>query len=59
MVCANLTGDDPQHAATMIRFALRAQEAAALVPRPDIVGPGGSDDGGLKMRIGEIIIGAS
>ena len=39
---------DPQHAATMVRFALRAQEEAAMVPRPDV------DDGSmLSLRIGK------
>ena len=48
MVAANLVSQDPQHAATMIRFALRAQEEASKVPRPD------TDDGSvLQMRIGE------
>ena len=48
MVCGNLTKDDPQHAAAMIRFAMRAQEAAAMVPCPDA-----TDGSTLKMRIGE------
>ena len=47
MVAANLFVHDPQHAATMVRFALRAQEEAAKVPRPDV------DDGStLQIRIG-------
>ena len=39
---------DPKHAAMMISFALRAQEEAAKVPRPD------TDEGStLQMRVGE------
>ena len=41
---------DPDHAATMVRFALRAQQEVAKVPRPD------ADDGStLQMRMGEIM----
>ena len=48
MCAANLVDPDPYHAATMVRFALRAQEEAAKVPRPD------TDDGStLSLRIGE------
>ena len=48
MVAANLVEPDPQHAATLVRFALRAQEEAAKVPRPDV------DDGStLSLRIGK------
>ena len=48
MAVTNLVDPDPHHAATMIRFALRAQEEAAKVPQP------GVDDGStLELRIGE------
>ena len=48
MAVTNLVDPDPYHAATMVRFALRAQEEAAKVPRPD------TDDGSmLSLRIGE------
>ena len=48
MVAANLVKPDPHHAATMIRFALRVQQEAAKVPRPDV------DDGStLTLRIGK------
>ena len=47
MVASNLTVRDPKHAATMIRFAIRAQEEASKVPRPDAAGST------LVMRIGE------
>ena len=48
IVASNLHTSDPQHAVTMIRFALRAQEEVAKVPRPD------KDDGSaLQMRVGE------
>ena len=48
LVAANLFEPDPQHAATMARFALRARQEAAKVPRPD------TDDGStLQMRMGE------
>ena len=48
IVAANLLTSDPGHAATVVRFALRAQQEAAKVPRPDM------DDGStLQMRIGE------
>ena len=48
MAVTNLVDPDPHHAATMIRFAQRAQEEAAKVPQP------GMDDGStLKLRIGE------
>ena len=48
MAVTNLVEPDPHHAATMVRFALRAQEEAAKVPRPD------TDDGSmLSLRIGE------
>ena len=47
MVAANLFKVNQNHAAMMIKFALRAQEEAAKVPRPDV------DDGStLQMRIG-------
>ena len=47
LVAGNLMVKDPGHAAAMIRFALRAQEEASKVPRPDL------DDGStLQMRIG-------
>ncbi len=47
MVAANLVCMDAQHAATMVRFALRAQEAGK-VPRPD------TEDGStLQLRMGE------
>ena len=50
MVASNLSVKDPQHAATMIKFALRSQEEAAKVPRPD------TDDGStLQMRVGRNI----
>ena len=46
-VCAaNLIDPDPMHALHAIRFALRAQEEASKVPRPDI------DGEFLQMRIG-------
>ena len=46
---ANAVGRDPHHAATVVRFALRAQEEVSKVLRPDL------DDGctPLQMRIGE------
>ena len=48
MVAGNLTSFDGQHAATVLRFALRAQQEAAKVLRPD------RDDGAaLQLRIGE------
>ena len=48
MVAANLFTKDKGHAASAIRFAIRAQEEASKVPRPDV------DDGStLQMRIGE------
>ena len=48
IVAANLLVPDPDHAATAVRFALRAREEAFTVPRPDM------DDGStLQMRIGE------
>ena len=48
MAVTNLVEPDPQHAATMVRFALRAQEEAAKVPTP------GVDDGStLRLRIGK------
>ena len=53
MVAANLVDPDPHHAATMVRFALRARQEAAMVPRPD------ADDGStLTLRIGEVWKGA-
>ena len=46
-VAANLVGLDNHHAATMVRFAIRARQEAAKVRRPDV------DDGStLKLRIG-------
>ena len=48
MAVTNLVEPDPLHAATMVRFALRAQEEAAKVPTP------GADDGStLRLRVGE------
>ena len=48
MAVTNLVEPDQHHAATMVRFALRAQEEAAKVPTP------GADDGStLRLRIGE------
>lgn len=47
-MAANLLVPDPGHAATAVRFALRAQEEAAKVPRPDV-----QDGSTLQMRIGE------
>ena len=48
IVAANLVERDRHHAATMVRFALRAQQEAAKVPRPD------AEDGSpLQMRVGE------
>ena len=48
-MAANLVTKTKGHAAAMIRFALRAQEEAAKVPRPDL------DDGAtLQMRIGAL-----
>ena len=48
VMAANLLVPDPDHAATVTRFALRAQQEAAKVLRPDV------DDGStLQMRIGE------
>ena len=48
LVAANLFVPDPHHAATMAKFALRARQEAAKVPRPDL------DDGStLQMRMGE------
>lgn len=56
VVAANLMTPDPEHAATMVRFALRAQEEAAKVPRPDGSCLPTSGDGclqeGLQMRVG-------
>ena len=44
---ANLLSKDDRHAAMMVRFAIRAQEEASKVLRPDV------DDGStLQMRIG-------
>jgi hypothetical protein len=48
MVAGNLVTYDSKHAATVIRFAMRAQQEASKVPRPDM------DDGStLQLRIGE------
>ena len=48
MAVTNLVDPDPHHAATMVRFALRAQEEAAKVPQP------GVDYGSsLRLRVGE------
>ena len=45
---ANLNVKDEQHAANMIRFAIRAHEEASKVPSPD------KDDGTtLQMRVGK------
>ena len=50
LVASNLFEPDSQHAATMVRFALRARQEAAKVLRPD------TDDGStLRMRMGEIL----
>ena len=39
---------DPQHAANIVRFALRVSEVASTISRPDV------DDGStLQLRIGE------
>ncbi|KAG1668075.1 hypothetical protein FOA52_010485 [Chlamydomonas sp. UWO 241] len=46
MCAANLLQRDPEHAATMIQFALRAQEEAAKVPTPT------GDGTMLQMRCG-------
>ncbi|GAX81331.1 hypothetical protein CEUSTIGMA_g8762.t1 [Chlamydomonas eustigma] len=47
MVAANLVVEDSQHAASMVRFAIRAQEEAGKVLRPDV------DDGSnIQLRIG-------
>jgi class 3 adenylate cyclase len=48
VVAANVIDPDPMHALHTIQFALRAQEEASKVPRPDC------EDGGdgLQMRIG-------
>ena len=48
MAVTNLVEPDPHHAATMVRFALRAQEEAAKVPQPGV-----NDGSTLKLRIGE------
>ena len=48
MAVTNLVDPDPHHAATMVRFALRAQEEAAKVPQPGV-----NDGSTLKLRIGE------
>ena len=54
VVAANLVDPDPQHAATMVRFALRAQEEAAKVPRPDVRHDmSGRPVESLMMRVGE------
>ena len=47
-VAANLVKPDPHHAATMVRFALRARQEAAKVPRPDT-----NDGSTLSLRIGK------
>lgn len=47
LVAANLIVDEPAHAALIVRFALRAQEEAAKVLRPDA-----NDGSTLQMRIG-------
>ncbi|GAX83257.1 hypothetical protein CEUSTIGMA_g10683.t1 [Chlamydomonas eustigma] len=48
MVAGNLVGTDMRHAASMVKFALRMQEEASHVLRPDL------DDGSttLQLRIG-------
>ena len=48
MCAGNLLVPDADHAATMVRFALRVQEEVAKVPRPDL-----HDGTPLQMRIGE------
>ena len=48
MAVTNLVDPDLHHAATMVRFALRAQEEAAKVPQPGV-----NDGSTLKLRIGE------
>ena len=52
MCATNLTPRDPDHAATMVRFALRAQEEAAKVLRPDL-----QDGSTLQLRIGAQVCG--
>ncbi|GAX81434.1 hypothetical protein CEUSTIGMA_g8864.t1 [Chlamydomonas eustigma] len=47
MVAANLVTFDAHHAATMVRFALRVQQEAAKVLRPDC-----SDGSTLQLRMG-------
>ena len=47
IVAGNLFDPDPQHAATMTRFALRAREEAAKVLRPDV-----EDGSTVQLRIG-------
>ena len=49
MVAGNLTTYDSKHAATVIRFAMRAQQEASKVPRPDM-----KDGSTLQLRIGEL-----
>ena len=57
VVAANLVDPDPQHAANVVRFALKAQEEAGKVPRPDCSSRSDSGGGvqmeGLQMRVGE------
>ena len=47
-MAANLVKPDPHHAATMVRFALRARQEAAKVPQPDR-----NDGSTLSLRIGK------
>ena len=53
VAATNLMSQDPAHAASMVRFALRAQEEAAKVPEP-----GTADGSTLQLRIGEGIVAA-
>ena len=46
-VTANLVEPDPQHAATMVRLALRVRQEAAELRRSDI-----NDRSTLRLRIG-------
>ena len=48
MAVTNLVEPDPHHAATMVRFALRAQQEAAKVLQPGV-----NDGSTLRLRVGE------
>lgn len=50
VVAGNLVCHDRNHAATILRFALRAQQEAARVPRPDV-----KDGTPVQLRIGELV----